>query len=275
MKGTVHFTLVAAALTFVSLPAGAQGFQAQGSTTGTYSATPYPAPWTPPKEIDNVGRTGQFVFSIERITGLFIDRQKVTYKDPETGLKFEHTFKTTSFGLLGVDSASPSALPRFALDYVIWKGITAGVTGLVSTRGLSLDQRGEGQVPDAPPTAADDGLTLLGGLRAGYALPFDRTFGVWGRLGLSYASSSAQGEIIDPRTGDFLGDFERRIHYFDANIELVGVLSPVEHIVLTGGPYLDLPLGGGYSITADGGEIDRRDAHLLSFGLLIHAGGYY
>jgi hypothetical protein len=166
------------ALFLLSSLAQAQGFQAQASTSTGASATPYPAYYpTPPKPVDNIGRTGQFIFGIERITGVFFDSQKVTYRDTETGQEFEHTFKVTSFGLLGVDSASPSALPRFALDYVVWNGLTAGVTGLVSTRGVSLDATG-GLNPVPPPTAADDGLTLLGGLRGGFAYPFDRTFGI-------------------------------------------------------------------------------------------------
>jgi len=268
-------TALFGALFLLSSLARAQGFQAQASTSTGASATGFPAPFpAPPKPIDNVGRTGQFVFAIERITGVFFDRQKVTYKDVATGREFEHTFKVTSFGLLGMDSASTSALPRFALDYVVWNGLTAGVTGMVSTRGVSLDASG-GQAPVAPPTAADDGLTLLGGLRAGFAYPFDRTFGIWPRVGLSYAQSSASGEVIDPRTGDTIGDFENKVHFWNANLELLGVLSPVEHIVLTGGPFLDLSLGGGYSLSNSSEELDRRDAHLTSFGFLIHAGGYY
>jgi hypothetical protein len=49
----------------------------------------------------------------------------------------------------------------------------------------------------------------------------------------------------------------------------------VEHIVLLGGPYLDLALGGGYWLYRDDELIDRRDANLLSFGFLVHAAGYY
>lgn len=268
-------TALFGALFLLSSLAQAQGFQAQASTSTGASVTPYPAPFpTPPKPVDNVGRTGQFIFGIERITGVFFDSQKVTYRDTTTGQEFDHTFKVTSFGLLGVDSASTSALPRFALDYVVWNGLTAGVTGLISTRGVSLESSG-GLNPVPPPTAADDGLTLLGGIRGGYAYPFDRTFGIWPRIGLSYAQSSASGEIVDPRTGDNIGDFENKVHFFNANLELLGVLSPIEHIVLTGGPFLDLSLGGGYSLSGADGELDRRDAHLTSFGFLIHAAGYY
>ncbi len=263
-------------------PALAQGFQTQGTAAGTYTAptgaygtAAFPTPMVaPPKPLDNVGETGQFVFAIERASGLFLDRQKLTYTDAETGAKITHDYKVTSFGLLGMDSNSPSALPRFALDYVVYQGFTVGGTGMIATRGVSLDGAA-GQRPEAPPTAAPDGFTLLGGVRGGFAYPFDRTFGIWPRAGLTISTSRATREVIDPRLGDTLGEFETRATFVDASFEILGVLSPLEHIVLFGGPFLDLGLGGSYSLY-DGKElIDRRDAHLLSFGLLIHAGGYY
>ena len=49
----------------------------------------------------------------------------------------------------------------------------------------------------------------------------------------------------------------------------------MEHIVLLGGPYLDLGLGGGYWLYKDDELIDRRDANLTSFGFTVHAAGYY
>jgi hypothetical protein len=126
----------------------------------------------------------------------------------------------------------------------------------------------------APPTTSADGLTLFGGVRAGYAYAFDRTFAVWPRIGISYASSSASSEPFD-EFGEPLGEYETKAHFFNANFELLGAVSPLEHIVLLGGPYLDLGLAGGYSLYRNDEPIDRRDAHLLSFGFLVHAAGYY
>lgn len=268
-------------LLLVAASATAQGgFQVQGSTQTGVSGTGYGAPFFPPprKPLDNIGRIGMFVFGIERVTGLFFDRQRLSYTDFSTGQKHEDTYKVTSFGLLGVDSSSPSAMPRFALDYTIIQGLTAGASGMVSTRGVSLSRDGrDDSVPPpttAPPTTPADGLTLFGGVRAGYAYAFDRTFAVWPRIGLSYAASSSSSELRDG-FGDVLGDYETKAHFFTTNIELLGALSPVEHIVLLGGPYLDLGLGGGYWLYRDDELIDRRDARLMSFGFLVHAGGYY
>jgi hypothetical protein len=252
------------------------GFQAQGSTATGVQTNTWGVPFVPPpKPLDNIGRKGMFVFAIERVTGLFIDRQRLRYTDV---VEREETYKVTSFGLLGVDSASPAAMPRFALDYTILQGLTAGVTAMLSTRGVSVERSAvEEDAPELalrPATTPADGLTLLGGVRAGYAYAFDRTFAVWPRVGLSYAASSASQELRDG-FGELLGEYETKAHFFNANIELLGAVSPVEHIVLLAGPYLDLGLGGGYWLYRNEELIDRRDANLLSFGFLVHAGGYY
>jgi len=266
------------ALALSSSAAFAQAVQAQG-TVGFPPAGPQyqpaPAYYPAPKTIENIGRTGQFIFSIERITGLFIDRQKITYRDPTTQAQQDFKYNATSFGLLGVDSNSPAALPRFALDYVVYQGITLGASLMLSTRDLSSSGDKTAQTPVAPPSASPDGLTVLTGLRAGYAYAFDSTWGIWGRAGLSYTSSSAESAFVDPSTGTVYGPFLRKTHFTEVTLDLLATLSPIEHIVVTGGPYLDLGAEGGYSVSQAGREIDTRDAHLTSFGILINAGGYY
>ncbi|HEY3495925.1 MAG TPA: hypothetical protein VGK73_14605 [Polyangiaceae bacterium] len=251
----------------------AQGFQAQ--TGGGFSTSAPPGYYPPPpKALDNVGEDGQFIFSIERITGVFFDRQSLEYTSE--GVTYEDTIKGTSFGLFGVDSDSPSALPRFALDYVFFRGLTAGATFMISTRGYSLDH-GAGLPPATSPATAPDGLTVVAGGRVGYAYAFDETFGIWPRAGLSYATTSSKSELVNPEDGESLGLYTSEAHFLQANLELLGAISPVEHIVLFAGPYLDLGLAGGYSLEKAGmtEDLDRRDNHLTSFGFLIHAAGYY
>jgi opacity protein-like surface antigen len=269
---------VALAIFGAAPAASAQGVQAQTSGSAGYPPNPayQPAPayYPPPKPIENIGRTGQFIFGIERITGVFFDHQTLTYKDPVTRAEDKTTYQSTSFGLLGVDSHSPSALPRFALDYVLLQGLTVGGSFMLSTRGMSIHGGGERTLP--PPTANDDGFTVFGTARAGYAYAFDSTFGLWPRLGIAYAHSQSRGELIDPTNGNkSLGSFETSSNLWTLNIEALFAVSPIEHIVVTGGPYLDLGLGGGYNLYQESNQIDQRDARLTSYGLLINAAGYY
>jgi hypothetical protein len=261
------------ALMFSVNSAFAQGFQGTwNGTTGNVAGTP---PAYTPKKIENIGQRGQFIFGIERVTGLFFDSQKITYTDETTDKEYEHTFKATTIGLLGVDSSSPSAMPRFALDYVIASGFTVGGSLMLSTRGLSSEGTG-GEKPPIPHTAGADGHTLFGAARVGFAYPFDSTFAIWPRGGFSYASSTSEINATDPNTGAPVGTYESRVSFGNLNLELLGALSPIKHIVLLVGPYVDVGLGGGYSVYDSAGtEIDKRGANLTSFGLLVHAAGYY
>lgn len=266
-----------ASLVFSSSLAFGQAVQAQGTAGFPPSPQYQPAPayYPAPQPIENIGRTGQFIFGIERITGLFFDTQKITYKDPVSRTSQDFTYHSTSVGLLGVDSNSPAALPRFALDYVIFQGLTVGGSVVISTRDLSSSGDKTAQTPLAPPSASPDGLTLLGGARVGYAYPFNSTWGIWGRAGLSYTQSSAEQAYTDPQTGTTMGPYLRKSHFTNVNLDIMGALSPIEHIVLLFGPYLDLGAEGGYKVSQAGREIDGRDARLTSFGILVNAAGYY
>lgn len=280
MKNGLGFAAALLALVFTPSAFG-QTVQGQATGTATYPTNPaynpayQPAPayYPPPKPIENIGRTGQFIFGIDRISGLFIDHETLSYKDPVTRVETKSTYQSTTFGALGVASHSPSALPRFAFDYVLFQGLTVGGSFMLSTRGMSVS--GNGPKTLAPTTANDDGLTVFGTARVGYAYAFDSTFALWPRLGLAYASSTSHGEIIDPATAKSLGSYETKSHVGTLNLEALFAVSPIQHIVVTGGPYLDLGLGGGYTLLRESTEIDSRDAKLTSYGLIFNASGYY
>ncbi len=239
------------------------GSYQNGQTSGNLSG------YVPQRhDVDNIGaEDGQFVFGFDRVSGLYFDRQKISYAGSN-----DDTYKSTSLNLLGVDASSPSQLPRFALDYVIVSGVTAGVALAFSTHSLSLSS-GSASQSVQPSTTRPEGTTFLGGLRVGYAYPFDETFGVWPRAGISYATASADIEARDPMTNTTV-TLQQRAHYFDLDLEALFVLSPVEHTAIMAGPFLDLGLGGKYRTEVDGVE-DKRNASLTSFGLVISAVGYY
>lgn len=274
-KSTVVAGTTLAALLALAAPAAAQGFQGgfstqQGAYGGTYGAT-----GTAPQKIENIGRDGQFIFSLERLTGVFFERQSVTYDDETDAREYEHTFTGTTIGVLGMNGTGASTIPRFALDYVLFHGITVGGSLMFVSRSLELDDDG-GQAPATPPIAGPEGNTFLAGARAGFAYPFDETFGVWPRGGLSYVTTRTDVNAIDPSSGESAGKFQYRAHTAAVNLELLAVISPVKHVIIMLGPYFDLGLGGSFSAYDGGGEeLDRRGITTRSYGALVHAGGYY
>jgi hypothetical protein len=221
-------------------------------------------------DVDNIGaEDGQFIFGFDRVTSLSFDRQTISYEGDN-----ESTYESTSLNLLGVDSSSPSQLPRFALDYVIAAGFTAGVSAMLATRSLSLDVDSGLPPEQPPPTAGSEGTTFVGGLRIGYAYAFDETFGIWPRGGLSYSVTSGEYTAVDEVNGTSQS-FDLSARYFDLDLEVLGVISPVEHTAILIGPYLDLGLDGKYVAERPGQSDDSRNAKLTSFGLVVHAVGYY
>jgi hypothetical protein len=269
MKRTHALTVSAAfAGLLTSLSHQAQAQQV-GGTYSTNQGGSYTGYVPQQNDVDNIGaEDGQFVFGFDRVTSLAFDRQTMSY---EGG--FEHTFKSTSLNLLGVDSSSPAQMPRFALDYVIAAGVTAGVALSFATRSLSMDDGG-GEPPLQPPTAQDEGSTFLIGGRVGYAYAIDETFGIWPRAGLSYAVSSGEYGVTDETTG-VTETFDLTTSFFDLDLEALLVISPVEHTAFMIGPYLDLGLGGKFKAERPDQSDDSRNAKLTSFGLVVNAVGYY
>jgi hypothetical protein len=270
-----HALMVSAAfaglLTSFAPLALAQQFGGQYSTNQGGSYTGYVPQQN---DVDNIGaEDGQFVFGFDRVTSLTIDRQTVSYGPSDEN---EHTYKSTSLNLLAADAASPSQMPRFALDYVIAAGFTAGVSLGLTTRGTSAQVADDPTAiePVQPSTVRTEGVTFFAGARAGYAYAFDETFGVWPRAGLSYASSTGEyRSVVNEATGE-AATFDVSSRLYDLNLELLGVLSPVEHTAILLGPFLDLGLGGKFTADGPTGE-DPRNQKLTSFGLVVHAVGYY
>ena len=90
------------------------------------------------------------------------------------------------------------------------------------------------------------------------------------------ATTRTDVNAIDPTSGETAGTFQYRAHTAAVNLELLAVISPVKHVIILLGPYFDLGLGGSFSAYDAGGEeLDRRGITTRSYGVLVHAGGYY
>lgn len=264
-------TLTAAAFVFGATTASAD------SWSGSYS------PAVPKRKsgLDNVGGDdGQFVFGVERATGLFFDRDNTSWE--RSGISTDETISTTTFGLFGMSASpaatgpTPSSLPRLALDYVIAQGITAGGSLIYVRHGADVSTTNEGTGAD-PDSEQDLGSisTFVINPRVGYAFPFDETFALWPRAGIAYASRSAS--YTEPAAPpDPAIEYEESRTSWQLTLDAMLVVSPFKHFYILGGPYLDLGLGGSFDQSAsDGTPTDERNAKLTSFGLSIGLGGYY
>jgi hypothetical protein len=251
--------LVYAGLSTTAARASAQ--QWQGSYT---PAMPQRA-----SDVDNIGNAGQIVFGVERVTGVFFDRDKTDWQ--AGGVDREETQSTTTFGLFGMNSApsiggpTPSSVPRLALDYLVTDGFSLGGSLAFVSHSADLDS-----VDGGNESSTDAGTLTMFYVnpRLGYAFPFDETFGLWPRLGVAFASRNVEDSDAAGVT------FERTVTNWQLTVDAMLIVSPFSHFAILAGPYLDLGLGGSYESTL-GPVTDERNANLLSFGLSIAIVGYY
>jgi hypothetical protein len=116
---------------------------------------------------DELGEKGDFAFSADRLTGLYL------YKDNDGKTD------VTSFGLLGTPPLGTYQTARLGFDWFPIKHLSIG--GALSY--WSLKQKG-----------LDNTSELLIAPRIGYEIPISRRFGFWPRGGITYRSHNNPDE---------------------------------------------------------------------------------
>jgi hypothetical protein len=227
------------------------------------------------RKVDNIGNAGQWVFGVERVTTLARESETTFYDDP-SGQEISTTTKTTSLNLFGANAATISTLPRLALDYLVIDNVTVGTSLVLLTRSVSVDGEGtptvSGPAIQGSPSASS--LSFVGNVRAGFAFPFNETFGVWARGGVTYGYEKVDVRLIAPgESRETKGALKSSV--FDLSLDAMAVLSPMKHFVIMGGPFVDLGLYGESTLERAGTALDDRYAKLTSYGLTFAISGYY
>lgn len=240
-------TLAGSGLLLLSSAAAAQqpyGYSG-AYNTGTYGPGAMPSSAS---GVDNIGVEGQFVLGVERITGLFWQRDTASVNDQDV------TQKHFTLGLLGMSGVTPSSVPRVAGDFFVIDSLSVGGSVAYFSDAPSRD-------PELPGGASPDSTNgFLLNPRVGYAYVLDETFAIWPRLGFMYAHSST-GDASSSRT--------------NLTIDAMLTISPVEHVIFSVGPMLDLGLGGSADQSNGAGETTSVDTKLTSYGLTAGLGTYF
>jgi hypothetical protein len=212
-------------------------------------------------KVDNIGNAGQFVFGVDRVTGLafnhLTNRQTTTvFLTPAVTatdtVKSRDTFTQVSFlgssqpPVLSTGYPVPVLVPRLAFDYLPIDGLSVGASFMV------LHQAGETKAQDTTPGPPNSlgqkhevtSTTVLFEPRVGYALAFNNIVGLWPRAGFEWyhvsgedrqlPRSPAQGSSKDWARGDL----------YQLALEVMLVVSPFPHVAILVGPYADVGLGG-------------------------------
>ena len=220
---------------------------AQQQWSGSYS----PSMPSRSSGLDNIGEEMQFVFGVDRVTGVAFDRQTLS---PSQGDDIVN--KSTTIALFGVEGTH-TLVPRLGLDYFVTEGISVGGS-LVYIHQSTSTEVGSNSA-DGPSSS----LFLINP-RVGYAMQFDETFSFWPRAGITYISTKADSDA----------DTESW-HGLDLTVEGMFGISPFSHFAILVGPYLDLGLSGTATSEPQGGPSTDTDAKLTGFGLTSSIVGYY
>lgn len=213
--------------------------------------------------VDNLGEEMQFVFGVDRVMGISWDRLSADID--QGGTTTTVTEKTTNIALFGsAAGATTTNVPRLALDFFVTEGISVGGSLIYISRSESLESD-----PDPGNLSGDTRSTSLFAIhpRIGYAYPFDETFSIWPRLGLTYFNHTE--EVTDTTETTTSG--------WDLTGEIMLGISPMSHFAILIGPYLDLGLSGTQEETdlTPGGATTEVDGTLTSYGLAVSIVGYY
>jgi hypothetical protein len=225
--------------------------------TGTLALLAASSAWAQ----DEFATQGTLALSADRLFGFTLTKSTT---ETDAGVKTTNT--ETTISLLGRGASSPYSVPRLGIDGFVTDGLSLGGSLIFATQSSDSETESGGQ------SVSEDGPTsrvFVIAPRVGYGVMFDDVFGIWPRGGITYYTSSAKVEDVNPFDGTPI-EVDVSINGLALTLEVPLVISPVPHVALTIGPTLDLPLTGTNEteITAGGTTTTtKEDSTIFEFGI--------
>lgn len=195
------------------------------------------------KERVGVARTGAFIVSAERLFGYASTTSSLESKS--TGE--ESTSTTRTFGLLLTTASNALTLPRLAVDFNVYSGLTLGGA-------IGYATRSRGDESDAPESNA-----FLFAPRVGWLTTSGKA-GFWARAGVTYFSTS-------DKSGGSTGT-EINSSGLSAQIEPALLVTPLAHVMFSLAAHLNIPLNGSLRVNQAGTTTSYK-AELWSAGATV------
>jgi hypothetical protein len=238
------------------------------------------------------GRSGSFVVSAERLTGVFYNKLDTEGDgfDGGTPLTIDTEAGTTTVAFLGNGLGSspanglgggPAGAPRAAFDYFFMPSMSLGLSLSYGSRSNTDEISGTrvmGMNVVAFTQEVDTTDTLFTvAPRFGYALTFSPLLGLWAHGALIYTrfTSERQGRNITPGVG-VTNDSDLGVSTFGLGVDAQLMITPVDHVAFGVGPLFEIsPLGDfDYDERNDNVTLEG-DASILSVGLSAGLSVYF
>jgi hypothetical protein len=223
------------------------------------------------------GRSGSFVVSGERLTGVFYNKIDTEADGFDAGdpLTTDTESSATTVAFLGSGlGAAPSGVPRATFDYFFMPsmslGLALGYGSRSNTDEISGTRvQGNGMLVSFSQEVETTDTLFMVAPRFGYAIGFSPLLGLWARGSLLYTrfTQERQGRNITPGAG-VTADSDMTVSAFGLGVDALLMISPVEHVAFGVGPLFELsPLGDSeFDERSDNVTLDG-DADIVSVGL--------
>ena len=213
-------------------------------------------------EPTGVERPGTLILGAEHLFGLAVTTSTVKSKDADPPITTEST--QSQFGLFVSNATSALSVPRLALDYNVALNVTiGGAFGYASTSSETTTELGGVKASGDGPTST----AVLFAPRVGY-LTMSGTVGFWGKVGFSYFSATDKSTSTSS-SGSTTITNETTATGFSAAIEPTLMIAPIDHVMLSIGLNLNLPLSGSVTAKQSGGATSSSveyESKLTSYG---------
>lgn len=221
-------------------------------------------------------RAGQIILTADRLVPLVSHTwQSIEAQEGSTSLVTKDSGTSIAFVGREPNLGTAHTVPRLAFDIAPFEGLTlgAGLAFAVGVAGQHEETRTSAGLPDVTRRSDAPRGTLLGfAPRIGYALPLRRDLYLWSRAGFSFYAVSTTTE---QSTSESTSRSETTDSLFSIDLDALLAWRPSDHVVLLGGPLVDVPLLGAHATElAQAGIVkDRSDQlRVLHVGIALSLG---
>ncbi len=186
---------------------------------------------------------GMIAMGVDRLFGYVSYTENQVTPNATAGSSTTKETSISNFSLLGrTSAANPPQIPRLSSDVFYGSGISFGVSAMYEHSSTGQQTNGTPS-PDKP----TEKVWLLSP-RVGFGHMFSQHFGIWPRVGVTYAHDSLSTLYTDLNTGTSVTTTTSTSEWY-ISIDMNLVLIPVPHVGFTLGPTYDRLLSENVSVT--------------------------
>lgn len=231
----------------------------------------------PAKAESSFARSGSFVVSGERLTGVFYNKIDTESEGFDGGnpLTADTESSATTVAFLGSGlGAAPSGVPRAAFDYFFMESMSLGLVLSYGSRSNTDEVSGIRTMGNAIGVAyrqeveTTDTLFMIAP-RFGYGLTFTPLLGLWAHGALTYTrfTTERRAQNITPGAG-ITNDADTSVSAVGLAVDAELMIMPVEHVAFGVGPLFELAPFGDFDYDERQSNVTLEgDASIMSLGL--------